>query len=130
VLSGVSLSIARSDTVQNTDAIATENAANSSTETNASASEVEYEPVEYEDCIKIFCAKTEIDRKCSYCEHPRATMATGFLTLPDVLVVTASRFVLKNWVPTKLGKSLCSTLPLIQECNEKPDLGRRPVDRP
>ena len=30
-------------------------------------------------------------------------MQNGFLTLPDVLVVTATRFVLKNWVPTKLG---------------------------
>jgi len=33
-------------------------------------------------------------------------MAYGFVTLPDVLVVTASRFVLKNWVPTKLGITL------------------------
>ena len=63
----------------------------------------EYEPVEFEDCIKTFTAKTEIDLTCSNCQHPHATMANGFLTLPDVLVVTASRFVLKNWVPTKIG---------------------------
>ena len=65
----------------------------------------EYEPVEFEDCIKTFTAKTEIELTCSNCQHSRATMSNGFLTLPDVLVITASRFVLKNWVPTKLGPS-------------------------
>jgi ubiquitin carboxyl-terminal hydrolase 5/13 len=66
----------------------------------------EYEPVEFEDCIKTFTAKTEIDLTCSNCQHPRATMANGFISLPDVLIITATRFVLKNWVPTKLGSSI------------------------
>lgn len=51
----------------------------------------------------MFTANTEIELTCSNCQHPRATMANGFLSLPDVLVVTASRFVVKNWAPTKLG---------------------------
>lgn len=63
----------------------------------------EYEPVEFENCIKTFTAKSEIDLTCSVCGHKSATLQNGFITLPDVLVVTASRFVLKNWVPTKLG---------------------------
>jgi len=67
---------------------------------------VEYQPVDFEDCIRTYTAKTEIELKCSVCSHPKATLSNGFISLPDVLVVTASRFVLKNWVPTKLGISL------------------------
>jgi len=68
----------------------------------------EYEPVAFEECVKTFTAKTEIELKCSQCGHKRASMQNGFVTLPDVLVVTASRFVLKNWVPTKLGNNILS----------------------
>jgi ubiquitin carboxyl-terminal hydrolase 5/13 len=84
----------------------------STSETDVGDSDkADYEPVEFEDCIKTYTAKAEIDLVCSHCQHPRATMANGFLTLPDVLVVTASRFVLKNWVPTKLGNLHSSLFP-------------------
>ena len=66
----------------------------------------EYEEVDFEDCIKTFTAKQEIELTCSQCQHKHATLQNSFVTLPDVLIVTASRFVLKNWVPTKLGISL------------------------
>ena len=59
--------------------------------------------MDFEECLKIFTGNAEIDFVCSQCKHPRATLTNGFITLPDVLVVAASRFVLKNWVPTKLG---------------------------
>jgi len=66
----------------------------------------EYQPVDFEDCIKNFLAKQEIELSCVNCGHACATLENGFITLPDVFVATASRFVLKNWVPTKLGVNL------------------------
>jgi ubiquitin carboxyl-terminal hydrolase 5/13 len=62
----------------------------------------EYQPVDFEDCVKTFTAKQVIELSCSNCHHTRAILENGFITLPDVLIITASRFVLKNWVPTKL----------------------------
>src|SRR5205085_3410254 len=64
---------------------------------------LEYEDVDFEDCIKTLTAKCEIERTCSQCQHNKATLQNSFITLPDVLIVTAMRFVDKNWVPTKIG---------------------------
>ena len=66
-----------------------------------SPDEPEHKPVDFEDCIKTWTAKMEVELTCSNCGHPRATMKNGFLTLPDVIVVTASRFILKNLGPHK-----------------------------
>src|ERR1700737_3130188 len=62
-------------------------------ESAAADAQVEYEPVEFEDCVKTFTAKQEIELTCSNCKHNRATMQNSFITLPDILVVTASRLV-------------------------------------
>ncbi|KAF8557222.1 ubiquitinyl hydrolase [Imleria badia] len=65
-----------------------------------------YVPVPLEMCLDLFLGETgqeTLEYQCDAgCGKTRAVRRTQLATFPDVLVIHAKKFQLKNWVPTKL----------------------------
>ncbi|KAG6370630.1 hypothetical protein JVT61DRAFT_11258 [Boletus reticuloceps] len=67
------------------------------------ASKPIYAPVPLELCLDLFLGQETVEYQCEAgCGKTQAVRRTQLATFPDVLVVHAKRFQLKNWVPTKL----------------------------
>jgi ubiquitin carboxyl-terminal hydrolase 5/13 len=66
-----------------------------------------YAPVPLELCIDLFLGHTgqeTLEYQCEAgCGKTQAIRRTQLATFPDVLVIHAKKFQLKNWVPVKLG---------------------------
>ena len=64
----------------------------------------EYEPVSLKDCLESFTAVEIVELTCSACGSKDGfSKRSLFKTFPEVLAVNARRFVLINWVPTKVN---------------------------
>jgi len=67
------------------------------------ASKPTYAPVSLESCIGLSLGQETLEYQCEAgCGKTQAVRRTQLATFPDVLVIHAKRFQLKNWVPTKL----------------------------
>ncbi|KAH0826369.1 hypothetical protein J3R83DRAFT_5331 [Lanmaoa asiatica] len=70
------------------------------------ASRPTYVPVPLEMCLDLFLGQTgqeTLEYQCEAgCGKTQAIRRTQLATFPDVLVIHAKKFQLKNWVPTKL----------------------------
>ncbi|KAF8417525.1 ubiquitinyl hydrolase [Boletus edulis BED1] len=67
------------------------------------ASKPIYAPVPLELCLDLFLGQETLEYQCEAgCGKTQAVRRTQLATFPDVLVVHAKRFQLKNWVPMKL----------------------------
>lgn len=66
-----------------------------------------YTPVPLEMCLDLFLGNTgqeTLEYQCEAgCGKTQAVRRTQLASFPDVLVIHAKKFQLKNWVPTKLG---------------------------
>lgn len=63
-----------------------------------------YEPVTLKECLDCFTGEESVELTCSACgSNDGFSKRTLFKTFPEVLVVNARRFVLVNWVPTKVN---------------------------
>lgn len=73
----------------------------------ADVSNPTYAPVPLGLCLDLFLGQTgqeTLEYQCEAgCGKTQAIRRTQFATFPDVLVIHAKKFQLKNWVPTKLG---------------------------
>lgn len=71
------------------------------------ASKPAYAPVPLELCLDHFLGQMgqeTLEYQCEAgCGKTQAIRQTQLATFPDVLVIHAKKFQLKNWVPTKLG---------------------------
>lgn len=71
------------------------------------ASKPTYAPVRLEVCLDLFLGQMgqeTLEYQCEAgCGKTQALRQTQLATFPDVLVIHAKKFQLKNWVPTKLG---------------------------
>ena len=64
----------------------------------------EYEPVTLKECLDSFTATEMVEFTCAACgSKDGCSKRSLFKTFPEVLAVNASRFVLINWVPTKVN---------------------------
>ena len=77
------------------------------TEISEDASKPAYAPVPLELCLDLFLGRNgreALEYQCEAgCGKTQAVRQTQLATFPDVLVIHAKKFQLKNWVPTKLG---------------------------
>lgn len=65
---------------------------------------VEYEPVTLKECLDSFTSSEIVELTCSSCKSKDGfSKRSLFKTFPEVLAVNARRFVLINWVPTKVN---------------------------
>lgn len=65
---------------------------------------VEYEPVTLKECLDSFTSPEIVELTCSSCGSKDGfSKRSLFKTFPEVLAVNARRFVLINWVPTKVN---------------------------
>ncbi|RDW91199.1 ubiquitinyl hydrolase 1 [Coleophoma crateriformis] len=77
--------------------------AENTTEAEGSAAVNEYEPVSLKECLDSFTAEEIVDLTCAACGSKDGfSKRSLFKTFPEVLAVNARRFVLINWVPTKV----------------------------
>lgn len=64
----------------------------------------EYEAVTLKECLDSFTAEEIVELTCSSCGSKDGfSKQSLFQTFPDILAVNARRFVLINWVPTKVN---------------------------
>ncbi|TAQ83689.1 hypothetical protein B7494_g7979 [Chlorociboria aeruginascens] len=64
----------------------------------------EYEAVTLKECLDSFTSQEVVELTCSACGSKSGFLKQSlFKTFPDVLAVNARRFVLLNWVPTKVN---------------------------
>lgn len=64
----------------------------------------EYEAVTLKECLDSFTAEEIVELTCSSCGSKNGfSKQSLFQTFPDILAVNARRFVLINWVPTKVN---------------------------
>jgi ubiquitin carboxyl-terminal hydrolase 5/13 len=64
----------------------------------------EYEPVTLKECLDSFTAPEIVELTCASCGSKDGySKRSLFKTFPEVLAVNARRFVLINWVPTKVN---------------------------
>lgn len=64
----------------------------------------EYEPVTLKQCLDSFTAAEIVELTCPACQSKDGfSKRSLFKTFPEVLAVNARRFVLINWVPTKVN---------------------------
>ena len=64
----------------------------------------EYEAVTLKECLDSFTAEETVELTCSSCGSKDGfSKRSLFKTFPDVLAVNARRFVIVNWVPTKVN---------------------------
>ncbi|KAF8837566.1 ubiquitinyl hydrolase [Paxillus ammoniavirescens] len=73
---------------------------------DSGSAKISYAPVTLESCLGLFLGQTgqeALEYKCEAgCGKTQAVRRTQFATFPEVLVLHAKKFQLKNWVPTKL----------------------------
>jgi ubiquitin carboxyl-terminal hydrolase 5/13 len=63
----------------------------------------EYQPVSLKECLDSFTAEEMVELTCASCGSKDGfSKRSLFKTFPDVLAVNARRFVIINWVPTKV----------------------------
>ncbi|KAF4629358.1 hypothetical protein G7Y89_g8791 [Cudoniella acicularis] len=63
----------------------------------------EYQSVTLKECLDSFTSEEHVELTCSACGSKDGfSKRSLFKTFPEVLVVNARRFVLINWVPTKV----------------------------
>jgi ubiquitin carboxyl-terminal hydrolase 5/13 len=64
----------------------------------------EYEAVTLKECLDSFTSQEIVELTCSACGSKDGfSKRSLFKTFPDVLAVNARRFVIVNWVPTKVN---------------------------
>jgi len=64
----------------------------------------EYEAVTLKECLDSFTSEEIVELTCSACgSEDGFSKRSRFKTFPDVLTVNARRFVIVNWVPTKVN---------------------------
>jgi ubiquitin carboxyl-terminal hydrolase 5/13 len=64
----------------------------------------EYEAVTLKECLDSFTSEEIVELTCSACGSKDGfSKQSLFKTFPDVLAVNARRFVIVNWVPTKVN---------------------------
>jgi ubiquitin carboxyl-terminal hydrolase 5/13 len=64
----------------------------------------EYEPVNLKECLDSFTAEDIVEFTCPACgSKDGSSKRSLFKTFPEVLAVNAQRFVVINWVPTKVN---------------------------
>lgn len=64
----------------------------------------EYQPVTLKQCLDSFTAAETVELTCAACGSKDGfSKRSLFKTFPEVLAVNARRFVLINWVPTKVN---------------------------
>ncbi len=64
----------------------------------------QYEPVTLRECLDTFTAAEIVELTCSACGSKDGfSKRSLFKTFPEVLAVNARRFVIINWVPTKVN---------------------------
>ncbi|KAF9218909.1 ubiquitinyl hydrolase [Gyrodon lividus] len=80
--------------------------ASDSAKSDSGPAKTKYAPVALELCLGLFLGQTgqeALEYKCEAgCGKTQAVRQTQFATFPQVLVLHAKKFQLKNWVPTKL----------------------------
>ncbi|KAI9740942.1 MAG: hypothetical protein M1818_004548 [Claussenomyces sp. TS43310] len=77
--------------------------ASSSNEEEGKGLADEYQPVTIKECLDSFTAEEIVELTCSSCGSKDGfSKRVLFKTFPEVLAVNARRFVLINWVPTKV----------------------------
>ncbi|KAG5368093.1 Ubiquitin carboxyl-terminal hydrolase 14 [Yarrowia sp. E02] len=64
-----------------------------------------YEEVELSECLSDYTGAQTTDYSCK-CGGKEASVSNKFASLPDVLVLNATRFQIKNWVPMKVDVNL------------------------
>jgi ubiquitin carboxyl-terminal hydrolase 5/13 len=70
----------------------------------SAASVDEYEAVTLKECLDSFTSEEIVELTCSACGSKDGfSKRSLFKTFPDVLAVNARRFVIMNWVPTKVN---------------------------
>lgn len=63
----------------------------------------EYRPVTLKECLESFTAEETVELTCPACGSGEGfSKRSLFKTFPEVLAINARRFVLINWVPTKV----------------------------
>ncbi|KAH8589449.1 ubiquitin carboxyl-terminal hydrolase [Bisporella sp. PMI_857] len=64
----------------------------------------EYEPVTLKECLDSFTGSEIVELTCSECGSKDGfSKQSLFKTFPEVLAVNAKRYILVNWVPTKVN---------------------------
>lgn len=62
-----------------------------------------YQPVSLKECLESFTAEEIVELTCTSCgSRDGFSKRSLFKTFPDILAVNARRFVIVNWVPTKV----------------------------
>jgi len=62
-----------------------------------------YQPVSLKECLDSFTAEETVELTCASCGSKNGfSKRSLFKTFPEILVVNAKRFVIINWVPTKV----------------------------
>lgn len=64
-----------------------------------------YEEVELSECLQDYTGAQTTEYSCK-CGGKEASVSNKFASLPDVLVLNATRFQIKNWVPMKVEVGL------------------------
>ncbi len=63
----------------------------------------EYQPVSFKECLDSFTAEETVELTCTSCGSKDGfSKRSLFKTFPEILAVNARRFVIINWVPTKV----------------------------
>jgi ubiquitin carboxyl-terminal hydrolase 5/13 len=63
----------------------------------------EYQPISLKECLDSFTAEETVELTCTSCGSKDGfSKRSLFKTFPEVLAVNARRFVIINWVPTKV----------------------------
>lgn len=63
----------------------------------------EYQPVSLKECLDSFTAEETVELTCTSCGSKDGfSKRSLFKTFPEILAVNARRFVIINWVPTKV----------------------------
>jgi ubiquitin carboxyl-terminal hydrolase 5/13 len=63
----------------------------------------EYQPVSLKECLDSFTAEETVELTCASCGSKDGfSKRSLFKTFPEILAVNARRFVIINWVPTKV----------------------------
>ncbi|KHJ34697.1 putative ubiquitin carboxyl-terminal hydrolase [Erysiphe necator] len=65
---------------------------------------VEYEAVSLKECLDNFTSDELVELNCSSCGSKDGFLKRSlFKTFPEILIVNARRFIIINWVPTKVN---------------------------
>lgn len=63
----------------------------------------EYQPVSLKECLDNFTAEETVELTCTFCGSKDGFLKRSlFKTFPEILAINARRFIIINWVPTKV----------------------------